>query len=135
MNKWYQNKVYLGLGLLVILLIGGFVFFGNRDTEKVSDVSRVLEKTEDGNVRVVGQIECLPYKKSSDSQDCVKGIMDGEGRYFAIDSAKVKFVENTMPKGTPVVAVGAYFPADMSADESSVFLYDGVIVLKSLERE
>lgn len=134
MNNWYQNKVYVGVGLLALLIMGWFIFF-NGDKGGVTDVSSTLEKIENGNVRIAGVIECLPYRNEEESEGCVKGIKDAEGRFFAIDSAPVKFAENAMPTGTDVVAVGTYYAADMSNDESGPFLYDGVIVLESLTKQ
>lgn len=139
MKNWYQNKILIAVLVLLVLIGGWFLFFGNDSDAKEQvlnndKASSALENHEDG-VRVVGQIECLPYRKSTDDEGCVKGIKDEEGRYFALSSIAVKGVENTMPLGTPVVATGVFEPADTSNKESSVFSYEGVLVLKTLKRE
>lgn len=131
-----NKKLIIALAVLALLVVGWFVFFKS-DTESVNEnaATSALEKTADGKVRVVGDIECLPYRKPSEDQGCVKGIKDSEGRYFSLNSFAVKGLENTLPLGTTVEAIGTYEPADKSNSESSVFVYDGVLVLTSLKRQ
>ncbi|MCR4279451.1 MAG: hypothetical protein NUV78_01795 [Candidatus Zambryskibacteria bacterium] len=139
MNTWYQNKIIIVAAVLVVLVAGWFLFFNNSSGINERDLNNdkatsALEKHEDG-VRIVGQIECLPYRKSVDDEECVKGIKDAEGRYFALDSIAIKGAERTLPLGTPVVATGIFEPADTSSKESNVFSYEGVLVIKTLSRE
>lgn len=138
MKTWYQNKITIAVAVLVVLIVGWLIFFNN-GSENSNELNNnestsALEKHEDG-VRIVGQIECLPYSKRVEDEECVKGIRDAEGRYFALDSIAIKGAERTLPLGTPVVATGVFEPADTSSKESSVFSYEGVLVIKTLSRE
>jgi len=130
-----KRKLITALAVIAVLVIGGiWASKSNESKVNINESDTALFEV-DGGVRVIGEISCLPYKKEKEGQGCVRGIEDDFDRFFALDSSKVKGLENTMPLGTRVVAVGEFFPADEKASESNVFDYYGVLVLKSLRKE
>ena len=131
MNQWYKNKLFLGA--LLLLGIGGFFLFGGSDNGGVEREDDEVALRED-EISVDGTIECLPYKAATAGQGCVKGVRGDDGKMYALNSVSLNAIENTMNEGQKVTAVGEFEPADTSVDDSSVFRYDGVLVLSSLRK-
>ncbi|MDO8423981.1 MAG: hypothetical protein Q7S54_00015 [bacterium] len=124
-----KNSIFVALALLMALIFGGMFLFkdGPSDTpmEEESEI-------EDGTITVSGAIACLPYRLNIAGQSCVKGIKGEDGKMYALNSPRG--LENAMSEGTKVTAVGIFEPADTSTDDSSSFIYDGVLVIRSLIR-
>lgn len=129
MNQWYKNKAILAA--ILVLVVGGFFLFGGSDDNGRNGGNEETELRE-GEISVSGTIECLPYKAATPGQGCVKGVRGDDGKMYALNSIKVNAIENTMNEGQKVTAIGVFEPADTSVDDSSVFRYDGVLVLSSL---
>ena len=127
-----RKNLIIALSVLAVLAIGGLITFstGGDDADKSGDVAAELRE---GEVKIMGKIECLPYRIVGANQECVKGIKGDDGRIYAIDSADVGFIENDMEEGTKVQAEGELVAADADNKESSVFSYDGVLELSSLK--
>jgi hypothetical protein len=132
MNQWYKNKMFLGA--LVVLLIGGFFLFGRSDDNGSDNREDDEMELSENEVSVNGTIECLPYKAATAGQGCVKGVKGDDGKMYALNSITLSGIENTMNEGQKVTAVGEFEPANTSVDDSSVFRYDGVLVLSSLKK-
>lgn len=129
MNSNYKNIVWAVL-VLVVIIGGYYMFKGTNDSagdKMMSDVSVPA-----GEISVNGVIACLPYKAATAGQGCVKSVKGDDGKVYALNSLKVNNAEMEMDEGTKVTAVGAFQPADASNSDSSVFSYDGVLVLSSL---
>lgn len=128
--QWYKNRIVWVIVALV--LIGGFFLFRNGAERGADTESEEVGETAAGEVSVLGVIFCLPYKTPEPGQGCVKAVKGDDGKVYALSSAKVRGVENLMPEGAKVSAIGKFEPADTSVDDASVFVYDGVLVLSSL---
>lgn len=131
MQEWYKNKVFLGV--ILVLVVSGFFLFGS---SKDNDSTRDNDEVEIGEneISVNGVIACLPYRSATPGQGCVKGVRGDDGKMYAVNSITLNGIENTMDEGQKVTAVGEFEPADTSVDDSSVFRYDGVLVLSSLKK-
>ncbi len=129
MNTWYKNKIILAVVVLVLVVVGYLLFKGNSEVNSYADMTEVRS----GEIKVEGVISCLPYRIATAGAECVKSLKGDDGKDYALSSADVKGVENTMSEGTKVTAVGVFEQADTSVDDSSVFRYDGVIVLRTLK--
>jgi hypothetical protein len=131
MNQWYKNK---GLwALILVIAIGGFFLFGGSDDS--SDTANQNLNLGEGQIAVKGEIACLPYRSATPGQGCVKGIMGDDGKVYALNSIAVRNIENSMEEGTEVTAIGTFEPANTTVDDSSVFRYDGVLVVSSLQEK
>lgn len=133
MNQWYKNKIFLGV--LIILVVGGFFAFRGSDkgSESLNEDNDIVEVRE-GEISVTGEITCLTYRSATPGQSCVKALKGDDGKMYALNSTGVGGAELAMPEGTKVTAVGVFEVADTSVDDSSVFRYDGVLVLSSLKK-
>lgn len=134
MNTWYKDKLILLV--LLALIVGGFLLFrsgSNNDSNSSTDESTNVSEVRSGEVEVKGAIACLPYRTVSAGQACVKAIKGDDGKVYALSSAEVRGVENTMSEGTKVTGIGTYQPANTSVDDGSAFNYDGVLVLRTLK--
>ncbi len=133
MNQWYKNKALLAV--LAVLVVGGFFLFrGDEQPDSVREDDKKVEVKE-GEVSVTGTITCLTYRAAAAGQDCVKALLGDDGKMYALNSTEVNGAELSMPEGTKVTAVGKFEVADTTVDDSSVFKYDGVLVLSSLKRK
>jgi hypothetical protein len=133
MNQWYKNKVLL-IAILV-LVVGGFFLFGGSDEESSDQENGNVVELREGEIEVKGVITCLPFRAATPGQGCVKAVKGDDNKMYALNSIEVKAIELTMNEGTKVTAIGTFEPADTSVDDSSVFLYDGVLVLRSLKKQ
>lgn len=122
------------LGALLVLVVGGFFLFGRSDDNGSAGRDNDDVELREDEISVNGVIECLPYKAATAGQGCVKGIRGDDGKMYALNSITLNGVENTMSEGQKVTGVGEFEPADMSVDDSSVFRYDGVLILSSLRK-
>lgn len=131
MKQWYDNKILWAL--LVILVVGGFFLFNRSE---VSDSAMTSEEVEvnEGEMSVTGVVACLPYRVATPGQDCVKALKGDDGKMYALNSTSLKAPELNMALGTKVRAVGVFEAANTSVDDSSVFRYDGVLILSSLKK-
>jgi hypothetical protein len=130
MNNWYKNKLIILVA--AVLIIGGFFFFKNDGSS--DEAAKALESdVEQGEILVMGEIACLPYKSATPGQGCVKGIQGNDGKFYALNSIAVRNAENSMEEGTNVTAIGVFQEANTSVNDSSVFRYDGVLVVRTLE--
>lgn len=133
MNKWYQNKVFLGL--ILVAVVGSFFLFGGKEDSRDRDNADNNEaEVGENEISVAGVIACLPYRSATAGQGCVKGVKGDDGKMYALNSISVNGLENAMNEGQKVTAIGEFEPADTSVDDSSVFVYDGVLVLSSLKK-
>lgn len=127
-----RKNLTIAVAILAVLIIGGLVIFSmGGDSEREKDVAAELEE---GEIAVSGEIECLPYRAEVAVEECVKGIK-ADGKIYAIDSAEVGFIENSMEEGTEVTATGELEAAASDNQESNVFRYDGLLILSSLEEK
>lgn len=127
MNK---NKLTIWILVIAVLVIGGVMLFRGGDEERLSkEESQALAGDE---IKVVGELKCLELKDESDD-GCVVGLVADNGVIYALNSTKVKAAELRLGPNTPVEAIGVFEPADTKNQESSVFVYDGVLVLSSLK--
>jgi hypothetical protein len=132
MNQWYKNKIFLGV--LLVLVVGGFFLFGRSDDNGRNSRDDDEVELRGNEISIKGTIECLPYKAATAGQGCVKGVRGEDGKMYALNSITLNGIENTINEGQKVTAVGEFEPADTSVDDSSVFTYDGVLVLSSLRK-
>ena len=133
MKSWYKNNVAVALGLLVILVVLGLVFFNKGDEGKEVESGNRATEVEGEKIEVLGVIECLPYRLAASDQSCVKGIKGDDGKIYSLNTVAVNGAEISMKEGTKVRALGVYQPADTTSNESSTFRYDGVLVVTSLK--
>jgi hypothetical protein len=129
MTPWYKNRIFIAVLILLALLIGGWAVTRFNGPAGDNDTDTSLEEEGD-EITVSGTIACLPYRINVAGQQCVKGIKGDDGKVYALNSPRG--LESKMSEGTEVMAVGRFEPADISVDESSVFVYDGVLVVRSL---
>lgn len=106
---------------------------GDSVSESTDNESDAVEARE-GEISVTGVISCLTYRSATPGQSCVKALKGDDGKMYALNSAAVNGIEIAMPEGTKVSAIGVFEPANTSVDDSSVFRYDGVLVLSSLKK-
>jgi hypothetical protein len=128
MTLWYKNRIFIAVLVLLALLIGGWAV--TRLNGPATDNSDTSLEEEGDEITVSGTIACLPYRINVAGQACVKSIKGDDGKVYALNSPRG--LESKMSEGTEVMAVGRFEPADISIDESSVFVYDGVLVVRSL---
>ncbi len=134
--EWYKNKFFLG-ALVVVVAASFFVFRGgdennDRENDRQDESNAELR---DGEIAVEGEIACLPYNITVAGQDCVKALKGADGKMYALNTIEVNRIENTFEVGTKVSAVGVFEVADRSVNDSSVFSYDGVLVVRKLEKK
>lgn len=130
MNTWYKNKLIIAAA--AILIVGGFFLFKSDSTS--DEIAKDLEgDVEQGEMIVKGEIACLPYRSATPGQGCVKGVKGDDGKFYALNSIAVRNIENSMEEGTEVTAIGVFEEADTTVNDSSVFRYDGVLVVRKLE--
>ena len=135
MNSRYKT-ILIALLALLLIGVGVFLFKGGSDSDESSnndDSSAVT--VEKGETEVTGTIACLPYRITIVGQECVKGVKGDDGKMYALNSISVNAIENTMSEGMKVVAIGVFQPANREVDDSSVFKYDGVLVIRILEKQ
>ena len=125
-----KNKLFIALVVLAVLVAGGLFLFKGDSGDRATDENTSEVKGDE--ITVSGVISCLPYRISIAGQECVKGIKGDDGKIYSLNSPRG--LENTMNDGTKVTAVGVFQPADTSVDDSSVFVYDGVLVVRTLQR-
>lgn len=128
-----KNKILL---LVFILLLAFFSFLSyekNTNNDLKSIESEMSSELGSDEILVRGSISCLEYREDNSSGDCIKGIKGDDGILYALDSSKVRFAENNMSVGTEVLASGKFNKANTEISESSVFVYDGVLVLSRIE--
>jgi hypothetical protein len=130
MDAWYKNRTAVVATALLLGVIGYFLFRNGHHNS--SSPKEAISDVRSGEIEVKGIIACLPYRVATRGQECVKSIKGDDGKNYALNSIDVKGVENTMKEGTKVVGVGTFEEANTSVDDSSVFRYDGVLVLSSL---
>ncbi|MEK7227280.1 MAG: hypothetical protein AAB641_00065 [Patescibacteria group bacterium] len=123
-------------GIIVSLLVlaglfGGIFLFRNSPAPSGNQNEEAIE-TKGNEITVMGVIACLPYRINIEGQECVKGIKGDDGKVYALNSPTG--VENTMNEGTKVTARGVFQPANTSVDDSASFIYDGVLVVKILQK-
>ncbi len=116
---------------MLLLVVVGYFLFRNGHHHASSSLQESSE-VRSGEIEVKGVIACLPYRIATRGQECVKSIKGDDGKNYALNSTDVKGVESTMAEGTKVVGIGTFEEANTSVDDSSVFRYDGVLVLRSL---
>lgn len=129
-----KNKI-IALVLLVLILVGGFLLFRGGDSEdRESNEPAKSAELRGGEIKVSGTISCLPYKSTGGDQTCVKALKGDDGKVYALNTINSKGSEANMEQGTKVTAVGVFEAANTSVDDSSVFSYDGVLVVRLLEK-
>lgn len=135
MNQWYNNKTVWVV--IVLLVIGGLFLFNSGNKENKESDTAIDEQGEvrEGEILVMGSIACLPYRSGSTNDGCVKALKGDDGKMYALNSTAVRGLELSLPEGTKVSATGKFEVANTSVDDSSVFVYDGVLVLSSLKRQ
>lgn len=117
----------------MVLIVSGYFLY--RDNNKKAFSNKETDSTEvrSGEIEVKGVISCLPYRVAIAGQKCVKSIKGDDGKDYALESREVGAVENAMPEGTKVTGIGEFETADTSVNDSSVFRYDGVLILRTLK--
>ena len=134
-NTWYRSKAFLIVVLIAVVVGGYLIFRGNgSDDTSVPKIDIASEELKTGEIEVNGKIACLPYSSNIADESCVKGVKGDDGKMYALDSIAVKYAETDMKEGTKVVAIGTFEPANTSVNDSSVFVYDGVLVVRVLQR-
>lgn len=128
-----KNRIFIALILLAALIIGGFLLSKDKPSDSSRDKDNDIAETKGDEVTVSGIIACLPYRINISGQECVKSIKGDDGKVYALNSPKG--LENAMNDGTKVTAIGVFQPADTSVDDSSAFVYDGVLVVRTLQRQ
>jgi hypothetical protein len=132
MNSRYRNPIIVGV-LLLILVAGGIYLFKSRQNDYgFSQISDLKTEPKEGEVVVLGTIDCLPA--SSPIEDCIKSIKGDDGKVYSMNTVKLNGIENTFKKGDKVRAVGVYQEANTGRDESAIFQYDGVLVIRLLQK-
>lgn len=130
-NQWYKNKGFLLV--LALLLVGGFFLFKGEDSDADEEDNTVVE-VQAGEVEIKGEIACLYYENATAGQGCVKALKGDDGKMYALNSLAVRGAENEMAVGTKVTAVGKLEKANTSVNDSSVFTYDALLVLSSIQK-
>ena len=128
---WHRNKIPL-IVLIALLLIGGvWLIKGSGGGYQETGFS---EEARSGEIKVTGNISCLPYSAGVSNKDCVKALRGDDGKMYSLNTIDVGDIETSYSEGQKVEAIGVYQPANTSVDDSSVFQYDGVLVLRKLKK-
>ncbi|MEK7175766.1 MAG: hypothetical protein AAB695_00055 [Patescibacteria group bacterium] len=125
-----KKGIIISLIVLVALVAGGVFLF--KDSPKENKIEEEITETKGDEITVFGVIACLPYRITVAGQECVKSIKGDDGKVYALNSPTG--AENAMNEGAKVKAMGVFQPADTSLDDSSSFVYDGVLVVRILMR-
>lgn len=130
MNPRYRN-IFIAI-IAIALLLGAWLVLRDDTSETFSDDNSV--ELQDNEIEVTGTISCLPSAVEIPEEDCIKSVRGDDGKIYALNTIEVNSLERTMPEGTKVRAIGIFEPANTSIDESSGFTYDGVLVVRILQR-
>lgn len=134
-----NTKFITGLVVLV-LIIGGFMFF-NGDANNDGEVTGVppkeisLTDPKDGEIAVMGKLECVPLKSgvAPSGDNCVIGLHGDDGKFYAMDNSKVEIIGKGLNPEAPVRIVGKYTAVDNSSEEAGIFAYDGVMATRVMQ--
>ncbi|MHB1330803.1 MAG: hypothetical protein ACYCY6_02440 [Minisyncoccota bacterium] len=127
-GPWYKNKVVLGIGVLVLIIIGA-ALFGSSNGSNGGDNA---EDVRSGETAVVGKLACMPYKPGNQAleENCVLGLDANDGNFYALDTSKVEVAEPDLEPDAELRLVGVLTPVNPDAVESDVFDYDGVLTVR-----
>jgi len=136
MKELYKSKVMIA-GIAIIVLTAGALVLSNRggSDEEMDGFTHEDLLPQDGEVLVEGRIACLPLSSGDEVMEsgCVKGIKDKDDRVYALNSISIGGVESKMDIGKKVSAVGTLEAVDATSQESSVFRYDAVLVVRAIK--
>lgn len=135
-----KNKIVAGV-IVLIVVVGGWMFLkGDKNEEPVGGAVVGTEEPKytdpkDGEVALVGKLGCLPLKSGAtpSGDDCIIGLLGADGKFYALDTAKVEVIEKGINLDTDVTLVGVYAKADANNEESGIFKYDGVLSVRVMQ--
>lgn len=124
-----QMKIIVGI-LAAILVLGGILVWKSDDSPADNPSTEELSENE---TRVTGEIICLPMRSGTpDEKSCVKAISGDDEKVYALNTMDIGRPEDKLEIGDRVTAIGVSEPADLGNEESSFFIYDAVLVPRTL---
>lgn len=136
MEQGNTKRILAILAILALVVVGALLLKDGQESVEVDEnADDTSLQVREGEREVMGEIVCLPYKTQRANTECVKGIWGTDGVMYALNSVGVRGSESAMNVGTKVRAVGTYQKADQGSEESQIFTYDGVLVLRTLTKE
>lgn len=125
-----MKKLFIVIGVILILLAGGFYTFNNHIyNEKQQDAGLALAPYD---ATLTGEYVCLPHKDTSGPQtdECAFGIKTDASEYYALDFNMIPEGHEDFQSGTKFSASGTITPIEnLSTDHWRRYDIEGIFTV------